>query len=248
MSGVAVAIGVGTVAAGAISARAQKKAAGKAAKAQMQGDQAAIDEQKRQFDEVQKLLKPYIDRGTEATDAERAFLGLAGPQAEREAIANLQNSESFKAAAKEGENAILQNAAATGGLRGGNVQASLAKFRPNLLAQAIAQRFAGLDALAQRGQASAAGQAAAGQNSANAIAGLLQDQGAAQAGAALARGNAQAGFVNTIAQAGGTLAGYYANRPTTVSPAADVFNASIAASNAAAAPPQYGVPAGPGTR
>lgn len=244
----AIAAVVGSVAVGAISARQQRKAADKASRAQSDSSEAGIEEQKRQFDAIRELLAPYVNAGKDATDAQRAFLGLAGADAERAAIAGLAGSETFKAAAKQGEDAILQNASATGGLRGGNTQAALAKFRPNLLNQLIAQRVAGLGDIAARGQASAAGQAAAGQNSANAISGLLQDQGAAIAGGALARGNAAAGFANTLSQAGGTLAGLYLNRPGVVSPAAQAFQASIDRSNAGVvpfAPPQYGTNRGP---
>ncbi len=206
-------LAVAGVAASAYSANRQKKSADKASRAQVAAADAGIDEQRRQFDAVQQLLAPYVKSGTDATDAQRAFLGLAGPDAERAAIDGVRNSETFPAAAKEGENAILQNAAATGGLRGGNTQAALARFRPNLLNQLIAQRFAGLDLLASRGQASAAGQAAAAQNTGAAVSGLLQEQGAAIAGAQLARGNANAQLVNGILQAGSTLAGYRLNRP-----------------------------------
>ncbi len=240
MSGVATAVAGAAIVGGIYSANQQKKAAKDAANKQSKSAGAGIDEERRQFDAIRELLAPYVKGGTEATEAQRAFLGLAGADAEREAIAGVQNGQQFQAAAKEGENAILQNASATGGLRGGNVNASLAKFRPNLLNQIIAQRFAGLGDLAGRGQASAAGQAAAGQNSANAVAGLLQDQGAAQAGAALARGNAAAGLGSTLVQAGGALAGYYANRPGLVPPPATPAPAGSTGYNGAIAPPSYG--------
>lgn len=240
----AIAAVVGSVAVGAYGASQAKKAANKASKQQIAADDKAIEEQRRQFDEIQKLLAPYVAGGNEATTAQRAFLGLAGADAERAAIEAVRNSEAFQTGAREGENAILQNAAATGGLRGGNTQAALAKFRPNLLNQLIAQRFAGLDLLANRGQASAAGQAAAGQNTAAAISGLLQDQGAAQAGAALARGNANAGFANSLVQAGGTLAGYALGKPRNpngvISPGAQAFYSSIDASNASKVPSYSG--------
>ncbi len=206
-------LAVASVAVGAGSAALQKRSADKAAKAQRRAADAGIGEQQRQFDAIQELLKPYVTAGEDATDAQRAFFGLAGADAERAAVRGIEESETFKAGIKQGETAILQNASATGGLRGGNTQGALATFRPTLLNQVIAQRVAGLGDIASRGQASAAGQAAAGQNNANAIASLLQDQGAAQAGAALARGKAVGDFGNTLAQAGGTLAGYYASRP-----------------------------------
>ena len=142
---VAIAAVVGTVAVGAYGANRAKSSADKASRAQGRAADAGIDEERRQFDEIQKLLAPYVNGGAEATDAQRAFLGLMGPQAEKDAIAGIENGEQFKTGVKQGENAILQNASATGGLRGGNVQSSLANFRPNLLNQIIAQRFAGLE-------------------------------------------------------------------------------------------------------
>ncbi len=223
------------------SSNKSAKAAKNAGKAQAGAADAGIDEQQRQFDAIRELLAPYVTAGKDATDAQRAFLGLAGPDAEQAAISGVENSQTFKAGLKQGENAILQNASATGGLRGGNVQNSLANFRPNLLNQIIAQRFAGLGDLAGRGQASAAGQAAAGQNSSNAVAGLLQDQGAAQAGATLARGNAQTSLVSGLAQVGGQLAGFYANRPPPTVQAPPP-GAGATGYYGAIAPPQYNDP------
>lgn len=237
---------IGSVAVGALAAKKQGDAAKSAAKIQGRAAESGIAEERRQFDEIRKLLAPFITQGVAANDKRSAFLGLLGGDAERKAIAEIQGGSQFQTAAKEGETAILQNAAATGGLRGGNTQAALAKFRPNLLNQIIAQRVAGLGDVAGLGQASAAGQAAAGQNSSNAIAGLLQEQGAAQAGAALARGAAVGNFAGSVLGGIGTLYGQSLNRPGVVAPpasnAANVFNQSIAASNAAAggAAPQYG--------
>jgi hypothetical protein len=112
----------------------------------------------------------------------------------------------MKAYMEQGENAILQNASATGGLRGGNVQAALAKFRPQLLNQLIQQRFQNLGGITSIGQNAAAGTGNAGMNSANQITNLLQQQGAAQAGAALASGNAQAQAWGGVGQSIGNVA------------------------------------------
>jgi len=110
-----------------------------------------------------------------------------------------------------GEEALLQRASATGGLRGGNIQAALAQFRPQMLQQEIERqygRLGGLTALgqttsqnlAQIGQASAAGTATAGLRTGADIANLMGQQGAAQAGAELAKGQAMAGLFNLPAQ------------------------------------------------
>jgi hypothetical protein len=107
---------------------------------------------------------------------------------------------------QQGENALLQNASATGGLRGGNLQAALAQFRPQLFSQLIESQYGKLGALSGLGQASAAGQAAAAQQTGSDIATLLGQQGAAQAGSALASGQAQANAWGNVGQSIGNVA------------------------------------------
>lgn len=193
-----------TVAASAYSSRKSAKAAGKAADAQSQASQQAADaqaaatekgiaEQRRQFDAVTKLLSPYVQQGNKAVWTQGALLGLQGGEAQKSAINNIQYSPTFKALAQQGENAILQNASATGGVRGGNTQGALAQFRPQLLNQLIQQQYQNLGSLTQTGQASAAGTASAGMQSAGNIGNLYSQGGAAQAQGLLGAGQAQAG-------------------------------------------------------
>lgn len=197
MSGVATAVVGSSLIGGYLSSQAQSEAAGTAAQAQIQAAQLGIGEQQRQFDITQKLLAPYIQGGTGALGAQQALLGLGGTDAQQQAIAALQASPEFQALTQQGENAILQNAAATGGLRGGNTQAALAQFRPQVLSQLINQQYSRLGGLSSLGQASAAGQAALGQQTGTSIAELLGQQGSAQAGSTLAQGQAQANMYNT---------------------------------------------------
>lgn len=191
------------------AAKAQERAAGQASAAQEQASEAAIAEQKRQFDEIQKLLKPYVQAGTGAIGQQQALLGLGGLQAQQQAIQGIANSPEMQAYAAQGENALLQNAAATGGLRGGNIQGALAQFRPQLLNQLVNQRFQNLGGLTSIGQASAAGVGNAGMQSASNIGNLLQQQGAAQAGNALAQGQASANMWSNIGGLAGQLSGAY---------------------------------------
>lgn len=185
--------------AGAYSANQQKKAAKNAAEAQTQSTDMGIAEQQRQFDAVQKLLAPYVNSGSGAITAQQNLIGLGGNVEQQKAIDALKNSAQFGELTRQGENSILQNASATGGLRGGNVQASLAQFRPQLLSQMIEQQYGRLGGIAQLGQASAAGQASAGLQTGSNIANLYGQQGAAQAGNALAQGQANANFASGIA-------------------------------------------------
>jgi hypothetical protein len=169
--------------------------------------QAAINEQKRQFDLLQQLQQPFVQAGTGALSSYGNLLGTNGAAAQQAAIGQIQSSPAFLSALKQGENSILQNAAATGGLRGGNTQAALAQFSPQLLTQLINNQLGGYGTLSSLGQNAAAGVGNAGMNSANNISGLLQQQGAANAGGILAQGNARRQAFGDMARIVGMVAG-----------------------------------------
>ena len=185
LSGAALA-GVAVGGATLVSGYMQGEAAKDAASTQAGASQAGIEEQRRQFDVVQKLLEPYVTGGTEAFKQQQALVGVQGPEAQRAAISAIEQGPAFQALTAQGENALLQRASATGGLRGGNVQAALAQFRPQILSQLIEQQYGQLGGLAKFGQASAAGTGAAAQETGSNVAQLLAAQGAAQAGKAFA--------------------------------------------------------------
>ena len=178
----------------------QASAAGDAAAAQGAASQAGIEEQRRQFDEMRKLLQPYTEAGLPALEQQQTLLGLKGPEAEQAAIARLTGGETFKALAQQGENALLQQASATGGLRGGNLQAALGQFRPQLLSSLIEQQYGRLGGMTSMGQASAAGVGAAGMETGTNIANLLGQQGAAEAGGILGEAKAYGQLFNLPAQ------------------------------------------------
>jgi hypothetical protein len=183
------------------------EAAGDAASAQAGSAEAGIAEQRRQFDKIQELLKPYVAVGEPALTQQQAFLGMQGPEAERAAIDRIRGGETFQALARQGEEAILQRASATGGLRGGNVQAALAQFRPQLLSGLIEQQYSRLGGLTSLGQQSAAGVGTAGQAMGTNIANLLGQQGAAQAAGALGQAQAYGGTISGLANIGGQYFG-----------------------------------------
>lgn len=189
-------------------------AAGDAADAQSASAQSGIAEQRRQFDAIQKLLEPYNTAGTNALSAYQNLLGVNGNGPQQSAISALQSSPAYTSLLQSGQNAILQNASATGNLRSGNVQAALAKYSPALLAQVIQQQYGNLGGLIGVGQNAAAGVGNAGMNTGNAVTNLLQQQGAAQAGASLATAGAYGKALNGFAQGLGGYAGLNAGTPT----------------------------------
>lgn len=182
----AVVAGVGSVASSAIGASSAKKAG----RAQEQAAMAGVAEQRAAREELARRLEPYAAVGGPALQAQMAALGLSGPEKQAAFVAEQEQSPIFQALAQQGEEAILQQASATGGLRGGNVQGALAQFRPALLNQFLTQQYERLGGMTALGQQSAAGVGTAGMQTASSIADLLGQAGQAKAGAALGAGQA----------------------------------------------------------
>jgi hypothetical protein len=203
----------------------QAKAAGSAADIQSGAAQAGIEEQRRQFDALQALLKPYVEvgapamarfqaygeAGPKAFEQQQAIAGVLGPERQREAIAQIEQGGGFQARVQAGEEALLQRASATGGLRGGNIQAALAQFRPQMLEQEIQRQYGRLGGLTdigreteanllKIGQASAAGVGAQGIQTGTNVSNLLAQQGAAQAGGEIGQAKAYGQLFNLPGQ------------------------------------------------
>ena len=187
-----------TLVGGYMASNSAQDAASTAAGAQTAASQASIEESRRQFESIQKLLQPYSQAGTAALGQQQALLGLTGPQAQQDAISALASGPQMQALTQQGENALLQNASATGGLRGGNLEAALAKFRPQMLNQLIQSQYTNLGGLTSVGQNAAAGVGNAGMTTSEQVINALNQAGAAQAGSALAAGQANANMWNNM--------------------------------------------------
>ena len=174
-------------------------AAGDAADAQAASNAQAIAEQRAARESVQKMLAPYVEAGNKSLGGQLDLLGLNGGTAQQTAIDAIKSSPMFTSLQQQGTDAILANASATGGLRGGNVQGALAQFSPQLLAQLIQQQYSQLGDITSLGQNAAAGVGNAGLRTGSSIADLLSDTGAAQAGSAIAQGQAWSGGVQNAA-------------------------------------------------
>jgi hypothetical protein len=218
---------IGSVVGGITGATDQAKAAQRAGDTQYAAAMAGIDEQRRQFDtqtgqynHLTALMFPFIQPALWSPESQGSInetqflLGLRGPEWQKQAIDRLQNEPAFMEMIRQGEDAILQNASATGGLRGGNTQAALAQFRPQMLRQSINERLDRLNQMTGIAQNSVAGQGAAVANYANAggqsaanISNLLQQGGAAQAGGILAKGSRNANAFGDLLQIVGAVTG-----------------------------------------
>jgi hypothetical protein len=138
-----------TILGGAVGARGARKAGD----AQVQAAEMGVEEQRAARLATEKLMAPYVQAGTGSLQGQQALLGLLGPEAQQQAYAGIELSPMFQSMVQQGESGILANASATGGLRGGNIQAALGQFRPQMLQSMIQnqyQNLAGLTSLGQR--------------------------------------------------------------------------------------------------
>lgn len=196
-------VGGSTLLSGIISSIANNSAA----TIQAGAAQSGIDESRRQFDVMQKTLEPYTKGGAAAFSAQGDLAGINGPEAQATALAALQNGPEMAAGIQQGENAMLQNASATGGLRGGNLQGALAQFRPQMLSQLISQQYGRLGGMATLGQNAAAGVATGALQTGTNITNLYGQQGTARAGGALATGAGWNSIPNALTSTIGTYYG-----------------------------------------
>ena len=185
----------------------QSKGAKKAGQLQYDASMAGVAETRAAREELRTLLQPYAAAGTPALQQQMAALGLSGPEAQAEYVAAQEQSPIFQALAQQGEQAMLQQASATGGLRGGNIQGALAQSRPQLLNQFLEQQYNRLGGMTALGQQSAAGVGTSGMQAAGSIADILAQGGAARAGATLGAGQAWGNVLSLPAQFAGMAYG-----------------------------------------
>lgn len=119
-----------------------KKSADAAAKLQYDAATQGIAESARQFDITNENYAPYRELGASAVDGFSDLAGLSGDEAQTAALASLRQSPLYQTLYRTGEEAILANASATGGIRGGNMQRSLADFGSDTFASAIERELA----------------------------------------------------------------------------------------------------------
>lgn len=184
------------------SGQISSDAATRAAQISATSADAATAERRRQFDIAQGLLKPWIDNGMAAMGGQKDLAGLNGGDPQAAAIAAIKGGPEFGATKSVGENAILSNASATGGLRGGNVNAALGQYDENLLSTLIDKQYARLTGISGQGQNAAAGVGTQAIATGAGIAGDLTGAGTVGANATIGAGTASGAATNAAAAAG----------------------------------------------
>jgi len=181
-----VALGIAEIGSSYLSARGANKAAGK----QVDAANRALEFDQKKFDEIQRMIKPfvaggqrqikglnpYLKFGVRAATRQANLLGLQGAEAQQASISAIEGGPELALLAQQGEEAILQNAAATGGVRGGNTQAALAQFRPRILSDLISLEIERLGGVSAAGRGSALSLLAAGTGAAATLGEAAQAQ------------------------------------------------------------------------
>jgi hypothetical protein len=171
----------------ALGASSNSKAVKKAAAAQQAAIAAAQQGFQKTYGEAQAAYNPYITAGTNALGQQSNLLGLNGNEAQAGGISALEASPLFQSLNRNGQEAILQNASATGGLRGGNTQRGLADFSADTLASVIQQQLGNLGGISSQGLNATGNLAGLGADNARSMAGLFGASGDVSASSILGR-------------------------------------------------------------
>lgn len=195
--------------AGIFGSNKKKKAAQQAAAAQTAAFQQGIDATSAQNELLQQQLEPYLTAGDQALGQQSNLLGLNGAGVQLGSIDALKASPLYQSLFGNGEDAILANGSATGGLRGGNTQRSLADFGRDTLAQTIEAQLSRLGGLSGQGLSAATNGGALGAQSVAQLTALLSGQGQAKAGGILGAANADLEKYGNIANLVGSAIGSF---------------------------------------
>jgi hypothetical protein len=128
---------------------------------------------------------PYTTAGVGAVNQ---LTGLTDGSMSADALsAKITANPLYESLYNNGEEALLQNASATGGIRGGNTERGLADFGSDTMAKVYQQILSNLGSVANLGLGAQGAVTGAGMNTANNVTTAQTDIGRAQAGNYLAK-------------------------------------------------------------
>lgn len=159
-------------------------------------------------------MKPSGTGFTPIESATSPYAGMTGEQAQQVAISKIAESPLLQELMAQGEQAMLQQASATGGLRGGNIQGALAQYRPQMLKNAIDEQYARLAKLSGGGLTATSNlpMINAGARPISGAADYITQLGDIEAERQLSQAETQGQLYGDIAGGLGTAAGAYFNR------------------------------------
>ena len=201
------------------SAASQRSAAKRAGRSQTQAADAALAEQRRQFDLTREDFAGFRERGGLAGEREAEFLGLRGVEAEREALAGFTESPGQAFLRERGLRAANRAASVSGELGGGNILEELLQRGTGFAQQFLGERLDRLSGVAGRGLGATTSGAQIGAGISGRISQGLIGAGEAQATDILRRQQTRESGLRRIAGAFTGSGGIFGlGTPTTVPP------------------------------
>lgn len=192
------ALGLFSLLGGLIGGGKQKKASKKAAQFQYDAMMKGIEEEARQFNITREDFAPYQAFGRSGIEGYGDLVGFNGDEEQLRAITALRETPLYRSLYGAGEEAVLANASATGGLRGGNTQHSLFDLGEDTLSRLIERQLANFGGAIGVGAGATGSVAGFGANSI-ARQNLLRNEGAAaKAGDVLTRAGINAQNWNNV--------------------------------------------------
>lgn len=113
------------------------------------GVDAQLQAQREQLDYLKSVQEPVLNLRNRALPQLYGFYDPTNPQGQQQFIDQAEASPFYQRQREVGEQAILRNQAATGGLRSGGTQQALAGFNADLLNRTVNQNLQGLGSFAQ---------------------------------------------------------------------------------------------------
>lgn len=201
------------VGAAAVTAVGSAYSANKSAKAQAKGGDAAIAEQRRQYDQTREDQLPWLQAGQGALGQLQKL--NAGD------FSGFIDSPDYQFALQQGTQALDRSAASRGNLFSGGQQADLMKFGQGLATQNYGNYYNRLASMAGVGQTAATNLGQFGQSAASNIGNAHMANGQARAstygaygqGLAGLAGAANYGYQQNRANNGGGTGWYFGNNP-----------------------------------
>ena len=189
-------------AASLIGGALQARSASKAAAAEREQQDKALQLQTRMYEEGVQRQQPFLTGGTEDYNRLRALMS-GGPGAAQEF---LQMDPGYGFRLGEGLKALERSAAARGGLMSGATGKALQRYGQDLASQEFGNAYNRLAGLANIGPSAAGVMNTLGQNYAGAAGNIYGAMGQTAGQAQIARGSA---YGNTLNQLGGLMGQYY---------------------------------------
>lgn len=181
-------------------------AASSAAEQSTGQSQAALDLQKRMYEEGVARQQPFLQGGTEDYNRLRALMS-GGPDAAKN---YLQMEPGYNFRLSEGLKALDRQAAARGGLISGGALKAAQRYGQDVASQEFSNAYNRLAGLAQIGPSAAGVMNTLGQNYSNQASNTYGQMGDIAAQAALARGSSYGRTFNQL----GNIYGQYSRQPS----------------------------------